>query len=639
MSSSANGVDDPGSQDSRPPRSNSVNLSDLENQASEQFGVTEERAARARERTEEFIDEYPDRAFLPLSREPDESLLDSYVIEEYREEYVEPRNEHENGFTVERLDRATPVTWVEAFFRTLVDRDKYDMGLSGEFEDTETGEQFNAQFTDAWTTEYQVEQQAKMAGAQRQLMGGEYPENEESARSGEIELGEWEQPASVLWAQTGSSMHYGERVPPVDHARRVDTWTDHCYDRVRNLVEIKWGVPSESWGIFRSEDVHGLKDDSQINAGYTHTHPVIFFDCAEADIEADGDDLAEEVETAVLENVVVKHVEECELAEWDAHKDSVEVQLDLGAAGAYAAGYALPGQDVPLMEQSVEYIAWASVMRSAQRQRIARSQLFTEAARADMCKQNPETTHGERLEYDRSGHETELVCSCCGSSVGIGETMTAHRTGGGQAVATDGGMASEEPETVVVGARVGESTSRAEAREQAQKWVENHPGLESVTPSLLGRMGISPEHSDVVEEVIEGVDSSQEAKPIEGPPREQSQTRYELRELRAWNGDSEEPNVGGGPRMVELILPVTRILRETRLQHVGVDQRPKIVVEDGDGRLATYNPKTAAGWLVNHGYREPWHAELAMEFTCHGEPLPTVFDEPEAQPPPEVWHA
>lgn len=620
---------------SRPPRYNSVDLSTLENQACEKFGVTEDRAARARERTEEFIDEYPDRAFLPLSREPGESLLDSYVIEEYRKEHVEPETEYGTAFTVERLARAAPVTWAEAVFVTLVDRDMYDMGLSGEFKDVETGDRFHTQFTDAWTTEYQLEQQAKMAGAQRQLMGGEYPDNSESAKSGEIESGEWEQPASVLWAQTGSSMVDGDRIAPVDHARQIDTWTDHCYDRVRNLVEIKWGVPTECWGLFRSEDVHGLKDKGGMNAGYTHTHPVIFFDVSEADIDASGDELADEIEAAVLTDVVSKHVAECDIAEWDAHKDSVEVQLDLGAAGAYAAGYALPGQEIPMMERDVEYIAWASVMRSAQRQRIARSHLFTDAAKADMCKQNPDVTHGERLEYDRSGHghDTELVCSCCGSGVSIGETMVAHRTGDGQAVATDGGVASDKPETTVVGARVGESTTRAEVRQRAEDWFDTHPEPESVTPSLLGSMGISPEYADVVAEVLDGVDSSRHAELIEGESRDESQSRYELQTMRAWNGDSEEPNVGGGPRMVDLMLPEQRLLLETRLQHVGGDCRPKIVVEDGGDRFATYNPRTAAGWLVSHGYRKPWYAELALEFT-HGEP--STFDEPEAKPPEDA---
>jgi hypothetical protein len=340
---------------------------------------------------------------------------------------------------------------------------------------------------------------------------------------------------------------------------------------------------------------------------------VVFFDVAEADLPGVREEkLADIIESAVLDDVVSKHVEECDLAGWSAHEDSVEVKFDLDKPGAYAAGYALPGSSEPLMERSVEFIAWASVMRATQRQRIARSELFTEAAKADMCKQDTETEHGERVKYDRSGHRTELVCSCCGSSVGIGETMTAHRSGE-QAVATDGGeTVGESGEAGAVGVRVGERVDRAAVRERAEKWVEENGESERSTPGVLGELGVSPEHADVVSEVVKG-EEPEFVEKIKGPLRESEGSRYELQELKAWNGDSEEPGVGGS-RTVELKLPVEEMLQKTRLQYVGEGSRPKIRIHTESKQFATYNPRTAARALVNAGLRLPWVADRSLSF-------------------------
>jgi hypothetical protein len=627
---------------SRLPESNFVNVATCEKSEFDDFGVPPEVVERAKVRAEEFEEEYPDRAHLPLTANQEENLLGGYVVEEYREEHVEPESELETGFTVERLDRAEPVTWKDAVFATLVERHQYDENLVGEFEDTATGEEFGVEFTDAWTAEYASEQRAKNAGAQRQLMGGEYPEEHaESARAGEVEPGEWEETAVVLLTHTGSATPEGEHIPPVDHARSVDTWGD-VYHRVRNLLEHKWGVPPDRWGYVRSEDPHGI-EESGPNAGFTHSHPVVFFDVECADVSARTDaKLVEDITGDFHGDVVTKHVEECELAEPEAHtpERSVEVRLegDVDEPGAYASAYALPSDGEPMIERSVEYIAWASVLRSMGRQRIARSSLFTDAAKADMCKQSEEHEHADRLEYDRSGHTTELVCAECGSGVGVGDTITVERAGGSRPAATDGGTSTatststksgRESESAVVGASVGESRERASARERAQNYAESHEVPEGVTPGLLGEMGVSPEHAGVVGEVLAGECSAGVAEPITGECREPDGSRYELKKVRARNGDEKEVSGGGGARRVGLVLPEERLLRETRLQHVEEDRRPKIVVESGGERLATYNPATVARWLVSHGVRIPWIADRLLEFVGAES---SVFDSPVPRP-------
>lgn len=624
---------------SRLPEYNSVNASSARNRDSGEFGVDAETVRRIEERVEEFRQKYPDRAKLPLSREPGEKMLASYVVEEYTEETVEPETDFEQSFTVRRLERAEPVTWDEAVRTTLLERHQYDAGVVGEFEDRHSGESFNVAFTDAWTSEYAETQRAKNAGAQRQLMGGEYPEHSESARSGELEPGLWDSPVSVLLSLSGSAAPHGELLPPVDHAREVDTWSD-CYHRVRNLVEYELGVPSGSWGYTRADDVHGLKDKGHTNAGYTHQHAVIFFDLEAAEVpDLPELELEEWVHEKFHDKVVSKHVDECHLASEEAHGEkSVDVEMELGAAGAYASAYALPAPEKPMVERPIEYVAWASVLRASGTQRIARSKLFTDAAKADLCKQQTGVVHGERLMYDRSGHSSELVCECCGSGVGIGETMTAHRVSdsGPAVVATDGGEAVEErPEMVVVGARVGESRERAEVRQRAQQYIDVNGRPGEVSPGLLGEMGVSPEHADVVGEVLRGEDSSTSAEPIEGVRRDGEESRYELQQLVAANGETREIAGGaGGAQYRELVLPVEDILRKTRLQYVGDGCHPKIVVElsEGEGgRLATYNPETAARALVNAGVRIPWVADRALSFELTERP---EFEEP--VPPPHL---
>ena len=635
-----------------PPESNCVASEAAENAASEYFGVDPSTVERVEGRVEEFVEEYPELAQLRLSRTPGESLKASYVEEEYREEHVEPENEWEGGHSVVRLDRAEAVTWKEGIRRTLLERHRYDAGVSGRFEDTVGGGEFNIRFSDSWTSEYAAEQRAVNAGALRQLAGGEYPEeHSESQREGECESGEWGEVCTVLLTTTGSAKPGVERLSPVDHARRIDTW-ESLRHRIRNLLEKTYGVPSDRWGMVRSKDVHGMDGDGGVNACYNHLHPVVYFDIEAADVPGPKPtDQEEERHGDFIERVMAKHVEECEIAEWSAHgEESVEVRVgDLEKPSAYASAYALPSSEEPLIERPIEYVTWATVLRAEGGQRISRSTLFTDAAKADFCKQNPDAVHGERLEYDRSGHSTELVCECCGSPVGIGETMTVHRAGGGgESVATDGGVeVAESCEVGEVGVRVGEGTERAASRERARQYVEVVGEPESVTAGVLGEMGVSPEHRDVVEEVLMGRDSSSVVESVEGVVRESSSSRYELKELRAWNGEEREASAGGGSEKVDLMLPGERLRRETRLQHVdvvGYDRDggrvhggPVITVRTSERVFSTHNVDTVVSWLVSNGYRRPWHAEMALSFECRGEgELPPEFEEPEATPPVEV---
>jgi hypothetical protein len=569
------------------------------------------------------------------------------VDEVYTREYVEGDREWEQGFTTRRLERAEPATWADALYEFLVTRSAYDDGLGGQFRDLENDETFRVEFDDCWTSSYGEEQAAKNKGGVRQLLGGTYPAKEESARSGEEEDGIWESHATILLTRTGSAVPDGNPLPPVDHAADVTrSWSEGVYDTVRNICEYHLDLDSDEWFYVRGDDVHGIDQSKEgpqraahhsssgKNACYAHAHDGIYINLAATGLrdEFDTDHEVKEVLQSQFYAAIEKHVEHCESAKLEAHAkdESVEVMIDeLESPGGYATGYLRLDEDERMMDRPVEFQAFAAVEWATNRQRIARSQLLTEAAKADFCKQDKESKHGERLRYDHTGHgESELVCGDCGSGVGIdADTMTEHRLAEASsqpAVVADGGQ-------VEVGASIGESTHRTRVRRAVAAYIKNHGQPESI-PQMLGELGVAPD-MEVVEEVLAGVDEV-EVEPVMGqshPPPE-----YELEELVRPDGSTESPGGGGGAPMMALKLPEQRLLEETRLRYVSEPGCPKIIVEDGDDRLATYNPETAAHWLVSQGYTRPWHAEMALEFTRHGDGLSSVFDEPMTEPPSEL---
>jgi hypothetical protein len=90
--------------------------------------------------------------------------------------------------------------------------------------------------------------------------------------------------------------------------------------------------------------------------------------------------------------------------------------------------------------------------------------------------------------------------------------------------------------------------------------------------------------------------------------------------------------------MVEVMLPVKRLLEETRLKHVGEEQTPMILVHStrGDAEyVASHDPKLQARRLVEMGLTEPWAAELHLEFERRhpDRQLVACFENPEREPP------
>jgi hypothetical protein len=666
------------------PPSNSVKSSTPENPPSDENSEYDERVARrAAECVEKFREEYPHLASKPLTKTSGRDLRSGLVEEEYVEEHVEPDDESGSGFTVHRLDRASPVTWAEAMFEFLTSRQKYDDGLQGRFSDSD-GDEFLVEFDDCWTQNYAEEQRARNAGAQRQLMGGRYPESEDSQRACETVDGEWSgDTATIMLTRTGSAVPDGEHLPPLDHADEVArAWSlGGVYDTVRNVCEYHLGLESGEWGYVRSDDVHGMGNGSGSNACYTHSHEPIYIDLGATGLR---DELGSDVEIeAVLRSefykAIEKHVEVCDVAKPEAHtpEKAVDVHLDLEEPAAYASAYALPCDDKEMMDRPVEYQAWATVEWASNRQRIARSQNFTKAAKADMCLQDPDVEHGGTV----CRQNGETVCAHCNSPVKVADTIVENRvdpvvddvppdlagsgSGGDDDVPEYVGAWGEcdsaavyepvrvrecdhdEPNTCPLCSHCGADVERRIER----FWSENP---DASLPEVAGSVGVDPKHvvafdrgervecgncracSDEIEHGSFSVsgevpipDSADDPLDVEpavvgapgaGPdvvePQAALEEEYTLEAIVSPDGGEEEVTCpgAGGVDTTATYLPRQELVRETSLDSGG-----KIVVQRADGReCCTYNPEIAANWLVEDGFRVPHVAEEMFWFAESG---------------------
>jgi hypothetical protein len=104
--------------------------------------------------------------------------------------------------------------------------------------------------------------------------------------------------------------------------------------------------------------------------------------------------------------------------------------------------------------------------------------------------------------------------------------------------------------------------------------------------------------------------------------------------------EEHEVSESGGVEMAEVVLPVKRLLEETRLKRVGEEQHPMTVVHgvDGDAEyVASHDPELQTWRLVEMGLTEPWAAELHLEFERRrlDRDLSDCFHQPERNPPSE----
>jgi hypothetical protein len=589
------------------------------------------------ERAEEFREEYEHLAHLPLTEQPGQSIRAS-LTEETRREVTVPLPAEESTTTVHELERRDALHWVEAVEQLLESHEETKdttLKLAKVREDDPEREVYYKPAVNSWMTEYQKRYFAELKGWVREAIGGERP-------SGGSTDGEFDDPYVVLVTRTASAAPDGERLPPVDHAEPIHEAWEPVYQTIRNRLRAL-GFSSDEWDYYRKEEPHTSERGGGVNTCYTHEHTFLI---------VDGEVSAED-----FQPVLDKHVEECDPAGPEAHQavEAVEVTPaeEVEDVAAYVASYT-GIQPRDLSERSTEYIAWAATQWAANRNRRTRSNAAGWAATADACKQRYESdkseqedNHGECVVMsDRRGADFE--CAECGSPWGINQdhdTLTSARLSadddGGATVATDGGhhlpdrqgKLEERWPSATAGSTLGRAPDEQKKVNLIERHLEQNP--EASVSAVLGATMpvVTPEDDDLVREVMAGLDRS-EPMSFERDPEW---------ELEAIVVDDEEHTVSesGGVEMAEVVLPVKRLLKETRLKHVNEEQTPMILVHsvDGDAEyVASHDPELQARRLVEMGLTEPWAVELHLEFERrhHNRELAACFEEPERKPPGEL---
>jgi len=612
-------------------RTNSVNSADGCEQAD-----SEREVPTPAERVEEFRRAYGSRARLSLTRQPGQRLRSSLLEEHRTEVTVEPVTDDEDGMTVSQLDRRVPLTWEEAVEQILESYErsrKTTLKLECGYEGDPEHQVYLKDAETSWMPSYQKRYFAELKGWVREAIGGQRPSG------GDCE-GQFENPHIVLLTRTASSIPDGERAAPVDHIEKVRQAWEPVYHTLRNRLRAL-GFDSDQWDYYRKEEPHTSERGGSVNRCYTHEHTMLIVDGA--------------VSAEDFQPVLDKHVEECEWAGPDAHSTDRAARVfpaeEVEDVAAYVASYT-GIQPMGLLERSIEYVAWAATQWAANRKRRTRSNAAGWAATADACKQRyesekseQEVTHGEEIVLS-SRRGVELECAECGSPWGIDQdhdTLTSARLSAGDsngsAAVADGGIEVPDREqqlrerwpSAEGAAQVGELPSRREDRKLVEQHLTENP--DASVSEVLGACTLPPDRADLVREVMAGVDRS-EVVGFEDDP--------EWRLDAVIVEDEEHPApAGDGVDMDEVVMPVERLLNETRLQYHGEVQSPTIVIHRSKGDadyIASHDPRMQAGLLVTHGITEPWAAEVVMEFQMRNEnrELASEFEEKEAFPPAQV---
>lgn len=478
----------------------SVNSATAENRPVENTGPsTEERIA---DKVREFATAYPFRASIPVARADGTEIRADYAETE-REEWTadqpdRPRFEARNPATGSDVVDVSGLEWGQAVRRLLQKYAKTEKTIvnleKSDWRNPAEHETFSIEAQNRWFSEYQKKYNAQIDAWLRELVGGTRPSGGETEAT-------FDDPRICLLTRGASSTPDGSRVGPVEHANQLqDSWQP-TYHTLRNTLRSLGYELGEDWQYIRVVEPHTAKrgDGRGINACYPHEHIILV---------VDGNVVADD-----LLPVMEKHVEACEWAGESAHGEgAIEVREpgELNDIAAYVSDYCSI-EPVGLWEREPEYLGFAAAMDAGNMRTFSRSEAAREAAKVDACRQRAESEkadqeadHGENVRRTPSG---EVVCGECGCSHDIEQdtTLTAHRTG---QVAADGGGRTEQLrqrwDDADAAAVVGEGPTQRNRREKIKKELERTPNASAT--EIVGRLGLSPDEREFVEEVRAGVD-------------------------------------------------------------------------------------------------------------------------------------
>jgi len=374
------------------------------------------------ERIRDVLETYPERAMRPLSETHGRKLRADCLEEAETVEREIETGEHETATVSDTVSRAAE-PWIGGLARLLEKHESYRDKKLKMARGTETRGDYESFLVDmdmSYSREAADRQYAQLQALERQLTGGEYPD-------GTVCEGEYEEPVTVMFSLSASSLEAGEYRPPVDHDREGrEAWsgsTNSVKRVLRDVLERKCGLePGDYAWHYQSEPHAGGGDAS----GYSHAHPFVVLDAAAADGEADPTD------PETYRPVVAKHVSLCENAEWEAHSLEKAVSVnepdEIDEVASYISKYLAVGPDQDLLERSPEYLMYAASQFASSTQKYSRSRWATAAIKADKCQQqylseeaDQSHEHGESVvRSSRPGLEFE--CAECGSPHGIDQS-------------------------------------------------------------------------------------------------------------------------------------------------------------------------------------------------------------------------
>jgi len=334
----------------------------------------------------EFVEEYPERARLPISTTGE--LRARYV--EFVEEVWEAEDYQDGQWKSSEVSEFQPkraMCWADAMSLTL---QRYRSAEQTELHfGHDDGSTFSVEASNRWKPAYQEKQLAKMHGWLRQAAGGDY-DHVDNVPDGITVQGRYDNPKLILFTR-GASSKPGVRFTPGEHEGDVAASWSTVYDAVRNVAR---SLDVEAWSYDgRSEPHPG--GGYGINACYGHEHVVLVVDSdrptheiraefrrvAEAHVRATptAGDKAHDLDRPLSEWAdPAAEIDTCEV--FDLDDDDCPIENVAGYVGAYASLDADDG----LFERPIEYVAWAATKDALNTRTMRRSESAVEMADDDL---------------------------------------------------------------------------------------------------------------------------------------------------------------------------------------------------------------------------------------------------------------
>jgi len=337
-------------------------------------------------RVAEFVEEYPERARLPISTHG--KLRARYV--EFVEAVWEAKDYVDGQWKSSEVSEFQPkraMCWADAVSLTL---QRYRSAEQTELHfGHDDGSTFSVEASNRWKPAYQEKQLAKMHGWLRQAAGGDY-DHVENVPDGITVQGRYDNPKLVLFTR-GASSKPDVRFTPGEHEGDVAASWSTVYDAIRNVAR---SLDVEAWSYDGRSEPHPGRGYG-INACYGHEHVVLVVDSdrptheiraefrrvAEAHVRATptAGDKAHDLDRPLSEwSDPAAEIDTCQV--FDLDDDDCPIENVAGYVGAYASIDADDG----LFERPIEYVAWAATKDALNTRTMRRSESAVEMADDDL---------------------------------------------------------------------------------------------------------------------------------------------------------------------------------------------------------------------------------------------------------------